>query len=42
MVQPPQNESQAEEQHGSNGGMKIHLLQLLDAVLAREDAVLAN
>ena len=41
-VQPAQNESQAEEQHGSNAGMKTHLLQLLDAALARGDAVLAN
>ena len=41
MLQQPQNESQAEEQHG-NAGMKTHLLQLLDAALARGDAVLAN
>ena len=40
-VQQPQNESQAEEQHG-NAGMKTHLLQLLDAALARGDAALAN
>ena len=40
-VQQPQNDSQAEEQDG-NAGMKTHLLQLLDAALARGDAVLAN
>ena len=40
-VQQPQNESQAEEQH-SNASMKTHLLQLLDAALARGDVVLAN
>jgi hypothetical protein len=40
-LQQPRNESQAEEQHG-NAGMKNHLLQLLDAALARGDAVLAN
>ena len=40
-VQQPQNESQAEEQH-DNASMKTHLLQLLDAALARGDAALAN
>ena len=40
-LQQPQNESQPEEQLG-NAGMKTHLLQLLDAALARGDAVLAN
>ena len=40
-VQQPQNDSQAEEQDG-NAGMKTHLLQLLNAALARGDAVLAN
>ena len=40
-VQQRQNESQAEEQHG-NAGMKTHLLQLLDAALARGDAALTN